>query len=120
MTTYYLRRGDTWNPTIEVYSDTLFTTPRDVSDYGAKCYVKEGLAAELPAVVEMDVVWSDEANGIGSPSLSHADSLKLRIHKYVFEIKVYDDSSSGVAELQKTVFQGYLDVTEVLKTTGLT
>lgn len=120
MKTYTLLRGDTWNPTFRVYTDTLKTLPMDVSDYSSKCIIKEGLDAELPAIVELDVVWSDEANGIGSVSMTHADSLKFRIHKYVFEFKVYDDSSSGVSEYQKTAEQGYLDVVEVLQTTGLT
>jgi len=116
-TTYYLRRGDTWNPTLRVYQDKAKTQVFDASDYSAKCILKEELDAEHPSVVEMDVTWTDAANGIGTVALSHSDSLKLRIHKYIYEFKVYDDSSSGVAEFQKTVEQGYLNVVEVLKTT---
>jgi hypothetical protein len=120
MKTYTLRRGDTWNPTLRVYSDSLKTQPLDCSDYAGKCYVKEGLDAELPVIVEMDVTWTDQSNGIGTVALSHANSLKLRIHEYVYEFKIFDDTSSAAIELQKTVDQGILDVGEVLKTTGLT
>lgn len=120
MKTYELRRGDTWNPTLRVYADTQKTVPLDCSDYAGKCYVKEGLDAELPIIVEMDVTWTDPANGIGTVAMSHANSLKLRIHGYIFEFKIFDDTSSAATEFQKTVDQGILDVVEVLKTTGLT
>lgn len=120
MKKYSLLRGDTWNPTLKLYTDKQKTQAFDATDYAVKCIIKEELDAEYPAVVEMDVTWIDQANGIGTVSLSHTNSLKLRIHEYVFEFKVYDDSSSGVVEYQKTVTQGILDVTEVLKTTGLT
>jgi hypothetical protein len=103
-----------------VYEDKQHTTPKDMTDYDAFCVIKEGLDAELLAVVEPVVSWTDQANGIGQVFVSHADSLKFRVHTYVFEIKVFDNSSSGVEELQKTIVQAYLDVTEVLKTTGLT
>ena len=120
MTTYELKRGDTWNPTLRVYEDKAKTQAMDVTDYSGKVIIKEGLDAELPAVVELDVIWTDAANGIGAVAMTHAQSISLRIHTYVYEFKVYDDGSSGVDEFQKTVDQGYLDVVEVLKTTGLT
>jgi hypothetical protein len=120
MKTYELLRGDTWNPTLRVYSDKLKTQPLDCSDYGGKCYVKEELDAEAETKVELDVTWTDQANGIGTVAMSHADSLKLRIHEYIYEFKIFDDTSSAATEFQKTVDQGILDVVEVLKTTGLT
>lgn len=120
MKTYELLRGDTWNPTLRVYQDAAKTQAKDVSDYSGVCIIKEGLDAELPTVVEVAVTWTDAANGIGTIAISHADSLKLRIHEYIYEFKIYDDGSSGVSEYQKTVEQGILDVVEVLKTTGLT
>ena len=120
MATYALKRGDTWNPTLLLYANKAKTQAFDASDYSAKCYIKEGLDAELPTVLELDAIWTNQAGGEGAFAMTHAESVKLRIHEYTYEVKLYDDSSSGVAEFQKTISQGILDVVEVLKTTGLT
>ena len=111
MATYTLKRGDTWNPTLELYSDKALTQAFDATGYTGKCYIKEQLDEEHSIVVEMDVSWTDQANGIGTVLLSYANSLKLRIHTYVYEFKIY---TAGNA-VRKTPDQGYLDVVEVLE-----
>lgn len=111
MTTYTLKRGDTWNPTLELYSDKAKTTRFVATGYSGKCYIKEALDEDQPHTVEMDISWTDQANGIGTVSLSYENSLKLRIHTYVYEFKVYTAANA----IRKTVDQGYLDVVEVLE-----
>jgi len=111
MTTYTLKRGDTWNPTLELYSDKAKTTRFDATGYTGKCYIKEVLDEDQPHTVEMDISWTDQANGIGTVSLTYVNSLKLRIHTYVYEFKVYTAANA----IRKTVDQGYLDIVEVLE-----
>lgn len=111
MITYTLKRGDTWNPTILLYQDKAKTTAFDATGYSGKCYIKEQLDEEHPSVVEMDISWTDQANGEGTVSLTHANSLKLRIHGYVYEFKIYTAANA----IRKTVDQGNLNVVEVLE-----
>lgn len=111
MKTYTLKRGDTWNPTLELYQDKAKTIRFNAAGYSGKCYIKEVLDEDHPTVVEMSISWTDQANGIGTVSLSYANSLKLRIHKYIYEFKIYTAANA----IRKTVDQGYLDVVEVLE-----
>jgi len=111
MTTYTLKRGDTWDPTLELYSDKAKTIRFNATEYSGKCYIKEQLDEDQPHTVEMDISWTDQVNGIGTVSLSYANSLKLRIHKYVYEFKIWTAANA----IRKTVDQGYLDVVEVLE-----
>ena len=110
MKTYTLKRGDTWDPTIMLFSDKEKTTSFDATGYTLECTIKEELQEEATAVVSMTGSWTDQSNGVGTVSLSHTDSLKLRIHKYVYEFKVYTAANAR----RKTVSQGYLKVVEVL------
>ena len=111
MKTYTLKRGDTWDPILQFYSNKQKTTAFDATGYSGKCYIKEELDEDRPHVVEVDVVWTDQAGGIGTVSIDYADSLKLRIHEYVYEIKLFTAANAT----RKTVDQGYLDVVEVLE-----
>lgn len=111
MTTYTLKRGDTWNPVLRLYSDKAKTIPFDATDYTGKCHIKDQLEEAIPDAVTLDIDWTDQGNGIGTVSLSYADSLKLRLHKYVYEFKIY----TALNAIRKTVDQGYLDVVEVLE-----
>ena len=111
MATYTLKRGNTWNPILEIYTDTTKDTRFDATGYAGKCYIKEELNEDLPIVVEMDVSWTDQANGIGTISLSHTNSLKLRIHAYSYEVVVYTTGNA----IRRTADHGTLDVVETLK-----
>lgn len=111
MKTYTLRRGDTWNPTIELFADKEKTIPFDATGYTGKCYIKPELEEESTPTVTLDISWTDQPNGIGTVSLTYADSLKLRIHEFIYEFKIYTAANA----IRKTVEQGILKVVEVLE-----
>ena len=117
MRTYTLKRGDTWELTLNLYSDKDKTIPFDATQdggYDGQCYIKEELDEARDAVVTVDLEWEDQSTGIATMFLTTENSLKLRLHKYVAEFKVYADSSSAGNEVRQTVEQAYLDVVEVL------
>ena len=107
-----LKRGDTWNPTIYLYSDKKKTIPFDATGYDLKCHIKERMEETAPDVFVLSGNWTDIANGVGSVDLTHPQSLQLRVMDYYFQFKVYVSADNSVV---KTPKQGILQVVEVLE-----
>jgi hypothetical protein len=107
-----LKRGDTWNPTVYLFSDKKKTVPFDATGYALKCHLKERMEETAPDVFVLDGSWTDQGNGVGSVGLTHAQSLELRVMDYYFQFKVYVEADNSVV---KTPKQGILQVVEVLE-----
>lgn len=109
-----LKRGDTWNPTIRLFSDKKKTVPFDATGFTGKCHIKERFEETAPDLLVLDVSWTDEANGIGTVTMTHTQSLDLMVNDnpgYYVQFKVYNVGNTIV----KTPAQGTLPVIEVLE-----
>ena len=107
-----LKRGDTWNPTIYLFSDKKKSIPYDATGMTLKCHIKEEMNETAPDIFVLDGTWSDQSNGVGSVNLTHTQSLQLMIRKYYAQFKVYTTSDNTIV---KTPKQGILPVVEVLE-----
>lgn len=106
-----LKRGDTWNPTIRLYSNKKKTVTFDATGFTGKCHIKERLEETAPDILVLDVSWTDIANGVGTVNMTHAQSLTLMVRDYFAQFKIYNTSNVIV----KTPAQGTLPVVEVLE-----
>ena len=107
-----LKRGDTWNPTIRLYSDEKMTVTFDATGYNLVCHIKEKLEETATEILELAGSWTDQANGVGSVNMTHTQSTGLYVKKYYFQFKIYVAADNSVV---KTVKQGILDIVEVLE-----
>jgi hypothetical protein len=107
-----LKRGDTWNPTIYLYSDLKKTVPYDATDMTLKCHIKERMEETAPDIFVLTGTWTDQSNGVGNVNLTHVQSLQLRIMDYYVQFKIYTTLDNTVV---KTPKQGILPVVEVLE-----
>ena len=106
-----LKRGDTWNPTIRLFSDKKKTVTFDATGFTGKCHIKESMVETAPNILELNITWSDISNGVGSVTMTHAQSLTLMVREYFAQFKVYNATNTIV----KTPAQGTLPVVEVLE-----
>lgn len=107
-----LKRGDTWNPTIRLFSDEEMTVTYDATGYTLVCHIKDKLDETAPEIFELAGSWTDQANGVGTVKLDHDDSKTLRVKEYYFQFKIYVTADQSTV---KTVKQGILKVVEVLE-----
>ena len=109
-----LKRGDTWNPTIRLFSDKKKTVTFDATDFTGKCHIKEVMEETADDIFVLNISWTDQANGVGTVNLTHTQSLELMVKDdpgYYVQFKVYNTSNVIV----KTPAQGTLPVVEVLE-----
>jgi hypothetical protein len=109
-----LKRGDTWNPTIRLFSDKKKTVTFDATGFTGKCHIKERMEETADDIEVLDVDWDDEANGVGHVNLTYAKSVELMVNDdpgYYVQFKVYNAGNTIV----KTPIQGILPVVEVLE-----
>jgi len=104
--------GDTWNPTIRLYSDEKMTITFDATGYSLICHIKEKLEESATEIFELTGTWTDAANGVGTVNMTHIQSKTLRPKDYYFQFKIYVTSDNSVV---KTVKQGILKMVEVLE-----
>ena len=107
-----LKVGDTWNPTIRLYSDKELTVPFDATGYTLVCHIKEKLEESATEILELAGTWIDQANGVGSVNMTHDQSKALRVKEYYYQFKIYVTADNSVV---KTVRQGILNMVEVLE-----
>lgn len=107
-----IKIGDTWNPTIRLYSDENMSVTFDATGYTLVCHVKEKLEESATEILELSGTWSDAANGVGSVTMTHTQSKGLRVKEYYYQFKIYVTADNSVV---KTVKQGILDMVEVLE-----
>ena len=107
-----LKRGDTWNPTIRLYSDEKMTVTYDATGYTLVCHIKEKLDEDATEILELAGSWTDEGNGVGTVNMSHTQSKALFVKDYYFQFKIYVTADNSVV---KTVKQGILSVVETLE-----
>ena len=106
-----LKRGDTWNPTIRLFSDKKKTVTFDATGFTGKCHIKEVMEETADDIFVLDIAWTDQPNGVGTVNLTHTQSLELMVRNYFVQFKVYNTSNVIV----KTPAQGTLPVVEVLE-----
>jgi len=107
-----LKRGDTWNPTLRLFSDKKKTVTFDATGFTGKCHIKERFEETAPDVQVLDVSWTDIANGVGTVNLTHVQSLELMTKTdYYVQFKIYSAGNTIV----KTPMQGILPCVEVLE-----
>jgi hypothetical protein len=104
--------GDTWNPTIRLYSDEEMTVTFDATGYTLVCHIKDKLQEDATEILELAGSWSDAANGVGSVNMTHTQSKTLRAKDYYYQFKIYVTADQSVV---KTVKQGILKMVEVLE-----
>jgi hypothetical protein len=104
--------GDTWNPTIRLYSDDEMTTPFNAMGYSLVCHIKERLDEEAADVFVLSGSWEDQSNGVGSVNMTHAQSKTLRTKDYYFMFKIYVTADNAVV---KTPKRGILKMLEPLE-----
>jgi len=107
-----LKIGDTWNPTIRLYSDGEMTVTFDATGYTLVCHIKEKLEEDATELFELSGSWTDEANGVGTVNMTHTQSKTLRVKDYYYQFKIYVTADNSVV---KTVKQGILKMVEVLE-----
>lgn len=107
-----LKRGDTWTPTIRLFTDKEMTTTFDATGYTLECHIKEKFDETATLVYKLTGSWTDQANGVGTVNLNHANSKTLWPKEYYFQFKIYVTTDNSVV---KTVKQGILKVVEVLE-----
>jgi hypothetical protein len=107
-----LTHGDTWTPTIMLFSDEEKTTAFDATGYVMKCHIKVKLEEDATEILVLNGVWTTQDEGIGYVNMTHAQSLNLRVKDYYFQIKIYVAVDNSVV---KTPKQGVLRVIETLE-----
>jgi hypothetical protein len=107
-----LKIGDTWNPTIRLYSDDEMTVTFDATGYTLVCHIKEKLEESATEIYELSGSWTDQANGVGDVNMSHTQSKALFVKDYYYQFKIYVTADNSVV---KTVKQGILKMVEVLE-----
>ena len=107
-----LKIGDTWNPTIRLYSDAEMTVPFDATGYTLVCHIKDKLEESATEIYELAGSWTDAANGVGNVTMTHLESKDLYVKDYYYQFKIYVTADNSVV---KTVKQGQLKMVEVLE-----
>ena len=107
-----LKIGDTWNPTIRLYSDSEMTVTFDATGYTLVCHIKEKLEESATEIYELEGSWTDESNGVGAVNMTHIQSKDLFVKEYTYQFKIYVTVDNSVV---KTVKQGILKMVEVLE-----
>ena len=107
-----LNRGDTWSPVIRLYSDDEQTTTYDATGYTLVCHIKNELDEEAADVYVLSGSWTDAANGVGTFTLTHAQSKALFAREYYAFVKIYVTADNSVV---KTIDKKILDIQEVLE-----
>lgn len=105
---YYIKRGNTWIPELVItQGDEAF----DCTGYTAKLWIKETLKEISPEIQELDINWTDQANGLGYFTLTHAMSSNM-LGKYWIEVILYYETTF---EVVRTLIQDRLIIRETLE-----
>lgn len=105
---YYLKRGDTWTPTVEVTEDGEAV---DCTGYNIKCWIKETLKETAAEIHELDINWTDQSSGEGYFSLTHEQSSNL-LGRYWIQIVMYYETDNSIV---RTLLQDKLIIRESLE-----
>jgi len=104
----YLKQGDTWTPILTVTEDGA---AMNCTGYTAKMWIKAQLRETAPELFELDVNWTDQAEGIGYFAFTHAMSATL-LGSYWYEVKLVETASNTVV---RTLIQNRLIVRTTLE-----
>lgn len=104
--------GDTWSPVIRLYQDEEKTTVFDATGYSLVCHIKDVLDEDATNIYTLTGSWTDQSNGVGTFTLTHAQSKALFVKEYYAFTKIYVTADNSVV---KTVDKTILKVVEVLE-----
>lgn len=103
--------GETWTPTLYLFSDKKKQVPFNANGYSLVCHIKERLENSAPIIFALTGIWTDELNGVGTVNLTHAQSKTLKLKEYYFQFKIYVTADNSVV---KIAVAGILDMQESL------
>jgi hypothetical protein len=96
-------QGDSWTPAATIKEGG---SAKDCTGLESKLMIKETDSVTAAAVIEKDISWTNQSQGLGTFSVLPAETLALDVKSYYYQAIVYNNAGT----YQRTYNKGRLAI----------